>query len=586
MNNRFKMIIAALLAVVMVLALAAACGGSGDSGVNATNTPTQAAGAASDTDATPKRDIVTLSFKTYHAPDDGHPTHKDTPLGQLILEKFGVIIDWRPSNYQDALQDLVTDIAAGTITDMFCSYASPQQPSTLEVKNKAAREGVLEDISGLLNKYPVLNNAVKKDNLSAYFQRVVYNPDFDGSIYFLPTGTEINPWVSGWGLYIRGDVAEALNVPIPDPSIQSTNDFYNLLVRIRDGNFVDINGREIYPLGFVAQWTHIVTAMTRPFDFGGAARFGIMDGKVMHQTETNFALDQVMWVRRLAAERLLDPEALSHTYDTGVDKMTQARYGVTCYFSMQPLATWGPYSTALHASNPEMTYQPLGNMVTHRGTNEYVISSSRGTTMLMFKKGANVDRWLEVANWASGKEGRAAMNMGVEGENWFWNSDGYAQFTDASFEARQEDAKQYGLDVGVFGYITTINPTDALETNPFGGRGDSVTLQNDPGNSAAIEFNGKATMPNVRVTDALQMNILVGLYDPDKYEILQPLLNDNYWDTLLQCYLAGSDAEAKTILDGYVDTLKRNGLDDLNAWLWEEYNKDLGLWADYTTEVQ
>jgi hypothetical protein len=229
-----------------------------------------------------------------------------------------------------------------------------------------------------------------------------------------------------------------------------------------------------------------------------------------------------------------------------------------------------------------MCYKPLGNMNTNQGTQQFVRSAGGSFQTMFFKKGANLDAWLPFLEWATGKEGRATLGLGIEGEQWKWNADGFAQLTDEAYAEYEADIAGYNKKYGCYSYFTEITAYDDPETNPFGGGGSNLVLQSNQEEEILRRINGEGTTPDWKYDEGMPLSVLIGKYP--NIDTIRPVL-DQVWDILTQSYLVNSDDEAKNVLDGYLSTLKKNGLDDLIKWLQEEYDKNPDMWAEYSTEA-
>jgi putative aldouronate transport system substrate-binding protein len=113
-------------------------------------------------------------------------------------------------------------------------------------------------------------------------------------------------------MYIQKKIADALGV---DPrSIKTQDEFYDLLVKIKEGGFTDDNGNLVYPLG-PKYWGGSVDALkyVATSDFWGVKDRGEYfnidaDGSVKHEAETDYAYAKINFVRKLLAEGLMNPE--------------------------------------------------------------------------------------------------------------------------------------------------------------------------------------------------------------------------------------------------------------------------------------
>lgn len=536
-------------------------------------------------EASSTEETVKLTFKSYHAPSDGSENFVDTPVGQVIKDKFNIELSFFAMTADNIEQAIITDIASGDIADIVGCFASPVDPTQRSLFDKAARENVFADLSGEVANYPIINEAIQKDNLPLYTQDVIYNPSFGDSIYFLPANQSVeSPWLSGWGFYIRGDIAKEIGLSTPAPEVKTPDEFFDLLMKIKEGHFTDINGKEIYPLGNIDHWPHILAAMGRPFDFGGAAKIGVVDGKVTHFMQTEYAWEQIQWYRKLLDNGLLDPESLTHSYDIGSEKMAQGRYAVTAMYGSMATSANTLFAPLLE-TDPNMAYEPLGNMQNHRGEDKLTVNKgAEAHQILAFSKDCNLEKALELVEWASSKEGKATGTFGKENEQWFWNDEGFAEMYPEVYEEYRTDTEwNKKMGTGAIYLLSGVAGVDNPEQNAFGGNGRSYLLQNDPAAVQEETDNVNGIMPEVNVVNKLTLDLLLPNY-PERDRI-EPVLNQ-MTDTLLQCYLANSDDEARNIYEGYVDTLEKNGLNEYMDYLQKAYDENPDKYADYVSEVQ
>jgi len=590
--NKIRIITAILVMIAMCVVMLSACADTSQPG-GTDQTPSQGSGGGGGGggsgggggDAQPAGDPVVITMRNYVNPFGAIDNFVDTPLGQLILEKFNIKFEFFPSTL-DGYEELVMDIASGMLADITVTWISPTSPHISELLFRAANEGVYTDFSNIIGNYPILNDAMKRENLPLFTQSVVLNPDFGNSMYLLPTGHPVaGPATNGWGIYIREDIANELNLSMPSPQIRTTDDVLNLLRDIQSRGFKDTNGNDIWAIGNIGQWPHIMAAMNRPFDFGGAARFGLDGNTVKGFIESDFAWNQVLWMRQLLDEGLLDPESLTHIYEIGVEKMAQARYAVTMLYSWMT-TTGEAFSRAISESDhPEMRYRPLGNMVNNKGETTQVINMGMFPHQVFaIKSGANIEAIFDLFNWASSFEGKPHTMLGIEGTHWFWGDDGFAHLTQEAYDEYHTDSLAFNERYGHIGFIQNIAGTDNPKTSPFAGEEHHISPFQSMGPlRAEILHNERSVMPDFTVINQMAINHLIPEF-PGVTQ-LDPVLQQMP-DMLIQMYLASSEAEARNIYDGYLNTLRANGYDDLLAFFQAAHDADPTKYAFYLTEVQ
>ncbi len=570
-----KKILAAALAATMLFSVLVGCTDKGDGGTGANATVNKETSDA-------KKEYALIKYKSYAGPSDSDTAFKNTVVGKEIKKAINVELEFLPSSSNAT--DIITDFASDSIPDFFVATTSPVNYMQLGQVNKAANENVLADMAPYLDNYPTLK-AVFDTKLPAFSDFVVNNPDFKGKKYILPSSYTMseNPWLSGWGLYIRDDVAKKHNVALPK-NFKTTDELYNLLKTIKSGNHKDIVGKNMYPLGFLQPWPQAMAALTRPFDFGGTMRIGEKDGKITHMIDTPFVDQQISWVRKLLAEGLLDPESFTQKQQQGDEKMKQAKYGVTALFAITAVEENEPNKTLLSVA-PQMQYKPMGNLANNKG--EELMTVNRGmeaTQIYAISKKANVKGVLRFLEYVNSEEGRLLVTLGRNEQEWDFNEKGFAEMKKDVYQKLKTDPNFYNeMGIGNLTWFTLITGRYNPETNYFGADETTPTYQSDPSYFNRIQKTVQTMMPKVKVVDKLNIDLLLQTY-PQKEQITAPL--SEYNDILIRCYVEKTDASATALLNGYRKTLKDNGLDDYIKYLQKEHTANKDKYATYVTDVQ
>lgn len=529
-----------------------------------------------------------LTFKNYASPAAANDTFPDSKIGKIIKDNFGITFTILASSSDSNSNEMMNDLASGNVPDIFVCWASPANLAQLNTAQKAARENVLADISPYLEKdAPSINEVIKSEKMPIFLKSILFDESFGGKQYFLPVNYSLNePWYSGWGIYIRDDVAKKINVTTPTV-INSTEDLYNILVKIKNAGIKDTFGNDTYPLGLIQPWTQIMSALARPFDFGGSSKLGINDaGKAELFITTNYAKEQIKFIRKLLDEKLLDPESFTQKYEEGKKKIGWGKYAVTSSFTTGITPEYADQIKSLVDTNPAMEYKPLGNLKTHLGENTYVINRGMEASLLIcISKKANVRAALKLMEYCVSRDGKAIVNMGIEGENWFWNSKGFAEMTKDTYNNVTKNTPGFigGLGLNALGLFSRITGNDNQDYNIFGGNGTNAMYQNDPFKDNKVKKIVDDIMPNRKVIDKLNLSYIMQKYP--KKDTIGPVIS-GIEETFLMCYLAKDDAEANKILEGYIQTLNKNGLQEYLSFVEKTYNENKDKYATYVTDVQ
>lgn len=518
---------------------------------------------------------ATLTFGTYHIAADTKDSFVETAVGKAIKEQLNITLKIRGS--QNPEQDFIADVAANNLPDIFTVTAATSDPSKMEIATKAAKEGMLADLTDLIKSgnAPILSEVLQPERMPLYTQQGIFNPDFDGKLYLLPTYYPTKePTLNGFGLYLRGDIAKELNY---DPkTIKTPNDLYQLAKKIKEGNFKDINGKPVYPLGMIGPWGQNLYQLFRGFDYGKSG-FALIDGKIKSFIESDQIWEQILFVRKLVEEGLIDQESFAHSYQIGSEKVSQGRYAIMPFLAAAVVPGNEAVMKALTDPHPEMTYVALSPMNDFTGSSEQVINIGMETYLVVgVSKKANAEAAVRLLNWMNTKEGKAIINYGEKDKQWFFNDKGFAQMTDEAYAELSSGGpnayyNKYGA--GATGSLTVTALITGFDEkfDIHGGSMRDPNTQNNPELSAKIDEYISQTMPNLIVKNQLDISGLMTTYvDKDK---LAPVLQQ-LKDVLARSYLVKTEKGAKEILDGYRDTLNKNGYQEYIQYLQQEYDKD------------
>ena len=261
----------------------------------------------SEAPATKAQPVTTLKVTSYHAANDSFEAFYDTPVGKLIERETNVRVQivGKPS---DTYQALLADLASDSLPDISVFWA---QGNVYDAMVKAATEGMLAPLSKAIAQHgPIIDYAMKRQVVAAEMKELYFRPEFKGETYLVPTHYSVQqPWLGGYGLYIRGDVADQLGIKSPDRTIRTPDDLYSLLMKIKNAGAKDINGKPAYPMGSFTWGGIVYDVMGRPYAFGGPSLIGADKGKVKSFIESDeWSWNYIKWMRKLVKDGLVDPE--------------------------------------------------------------------------------------------------------------------------------------------------------------------------------------------------------------------------------------------------------------------------------------
>ena len=199
----------------------------------------------------------TITVQAY-IDDIGYSMPKDfsaTAVGKKIKELTGITLDVRYTPGDNDTAVMTAQFAAGNIADVILSYLNNSTRPEFPALYKAAQEGMFADLTDLLPNTKVFSKYLDKDYLPAdSYNNITFRKDLDGAYILhlrvdaVDNSTVYDPLkATSYGLFIRSDIAEALNVDVS--SIRTSQQLYDLCVAIRDGGFKDDNGDPVYPVG-------------------------------------------------------------------------------------------------------------------------------------------------------------------------------------------------------------------------------------------------------------------------------------------------------------------------------------------------
>ena len=529
---------------------------------------------------------VTVTVATYHAGND-NLDFAQTLVGQQILSEVGINVQvvGKPT---DVAQAIITDMAAGTLPDVMSFWVADEN-AVFKTIIQGATQGQLAPLEAAIRRLsPTLTGALDYPERADEMRRHFLRPEFNGQWYVLPTHhSYYSSWVSGYGLFIRGDVADQLRITTPDYSIETPEQLLALLRRIRDAGIKDVNGNPAYPIGSF-QWDgNLFGSITKAFDFGGAAFMGVRNGRVEPFITTDYAWQNVRFVRQLISEGLLDPEMFTDSSQRLQEKISQGRYAVWPIFASFAVTDATAYVRSLLSVAPQMAYRPLGNMLNHQGNRDsyHILQFSSGLGWAVSAR-ANLDSAITLMDWINTREGRASLRFGVEGQHWQWNANGFPQMLPDAYAFATSDPTRFAQEVGgVTGgtalyLLSEATGLDSAYDVTGSGTDDVRFYQNDPTTLDKIIAARNATMPSQQFVNSPRLDSIFPSYSD--WERFRPV-----WiqmkEVMLRAYLVGAEAEARRIIEDYRASLTNNGLANFLAHVQSVYDSNPAAYTTYAT---
>lgn len=364
-----------------------------------------------------------------------------------IYEETGVKVNLQYNNVSE-IERLNTMFASGDFPDLVSSPMWGMDDSATSILKKAAREEMIAPLNELIEEYgenikPSLSKGLALD----FIKYDLEDEEFGGEHYFIPaciTPIEERVENSLNGLYIREDILKALNIDVT--TIKTSDDIYELLKKIAAGGFKDANGGNVIPGGLthsgggIGEYTKSFTDVE-----GGFTGLYIDENGKVRDDFYNPLLDkQILFLRKLFSEDLLDIEGLSQTSARAQEKISTGKYALV---PGKYLDIYGYCKDSLYKTNPEMKYVALPPLLNANGnTKSYKLGGTGGGSVLFIPNGSkNAEAVIKVLNYLFTEEGYLLANFGIEGVSYQINEAGQAEFIGEYAEMDSTERFKHGI---------------------------------------------------------------------------------------------------------------------------------------------
>lgn len=584
-----KRMFSVLLAGTLMASVLAGCG-SGDEGTPS-GSGSASGGESKQSESTPgddsqggsehsdewiaDREIVLHVYvdDIYNAlPDD----QVNAPVFKEIKERTGIQLKVQFTPGDSNRKTLSTQLAAGGPEDVdaiICYLNNSARPE-FPILYKAAKDGLFADVSEYLPDAKVYSKYLEEGYLpNDTYKNIVFREDFGGAVYLLHLGIdevdrsmEFNPEEAYiGGPFIQKSIADELKI---DPStIRTSEEFYDLLVKIKNGGFKDDNGNDVIPLG-PKFWGGSVDAMS--FDFRGLI-WGVSDdynmdedGQIYHEAETEHVYDLINYVRKLLAEGLIHQE-----YFTMDENRAEELY------RSHSCAIIGDVHNYVDLIYETEDWIPVGPLNDLQGDNKTVTSGKGGYGCLAILSDAeNPEEVFRFFDWLSTYEGQLLGQYGVEGIS-YTMVDGKPQLTDEALEKLNSGDEDWMInEVGAaFGgsgcYLFDMATTNKNNIDNFG--------ESRPGATGSTTFARSVELATMYPREYKKIEGLGAtsyLNSDDMADVKVQLDMLDYNDVLVQAIFADTDEEVKKIIESFREQLKAAGVDQFKEKLMEIYKED------------
>jgi len=487
---------------------------------------------------------------------DDYTEEMNPEILKQIKEKTGIDYEVNIMPADHSIDGLIAGLASGDLPDFITFYLNNSGRPEMPVVLKAAREGMFTDLTPLLKETKVYSKYLQDGYLPLDTQYgVMFRPEFNGSSYFVHMnvpregGYDTRKWVGG--PHIRKDIAEALNV---DPrTITTSEQMYELAKKVADGHFKDNNGKEISVIGPRYWGGEDVNAFDSDLVFGGSGGFHRnSEGKIVHESETDYPMKRIEYVQKLLKEKLMNPEYFTMDENRATEGILNGSFGI--------VANMHNYQDF----NKDMHYLPIGPL--NEGDKPYQMK-------LSFKSGysawaipsttKNPEEIVKFADFLASREGKLLWQYGIEGRDYTLDAKGNPLVKQEVLDLKDKDqkaAKALGFAGVGNSWGELLGGTDLDRMADFGEAeyGDAVHPEANAGPLKIAEYWGwDEKRKNAKISDTYSPTAFLGEFE--KSEELKTAL-DNYDESMIRAYYAKSLDEAKKILDAALEQLKASGL--------------------------
>jgi putative aldouronate transport system substrate-binding protein len=555
-------------------------------GCSKTGTKTDDGNTGTTTEGKPDTWIAdrTITIQAY-VDDIGNSLPADinnTAVMKELTKRTGIKLDIQYTPGDSDASVMASQLASGTIPDVIITYLNDSTRPEFPILLKAAREGMFADVSGYLKDMKVYSRYLEDGYLPNDTKKnITFRDEFGGAAYILQFAIDsedrsllydpLNAYIGG--LYIQKSIVDALGI---DPTqVRTQEQFYDLLVKIKEGGFKDDNGNAVYPLGpkYWGGSPDALTYITNGYGWGVSDGYNITeDGTIKHEVDTDYVYDKINYARKLLAEGLMNPEFFTMD-STRAEEVSRTHNSAI-------IADVHNYQEIVYGSED---WVPLGPLNDFTGNNATITHGKSGYGAWAISADAkNPEEILKFFDYLSTPEGHLLVEYGIEGEN-YTMVDGKPVLTEDTLQKVNDGDKDYlintvGAGFGGTGFIffdyvliNLNNMNDFGESRP--GAGSSTTFERSV--QIATDYpRAIKLVPGLSATAYLSADSLV--------EVKAQMSLLNYKDMLVQAIYANSDAEVKQIVESFREQLKAAGNDTFIQYLTELYNQDKSSINFYT----
>jgi putative aldouronate transport system substrate-binding protein len=492
---------------------------------------------------------------------DGDVSAEINPeIAKELKKRTGITLELQGITVEDSTEALTAGLAAGDLPDFIAYYLDHSGRPEMQVLLKGAREGMFHDLTPMLKETKIYSKYFEEGYLPADTKNnVMFRDEFKGSSYFVHMSIQRNPGTVSrkfvGGPYILKDIVDQLG--INPAEIDTHQELRDLAEKIKAANLKDVNGKPITPIGPTA-WG----GADRDFIFNDLVWSGSKgekflkdkDGKIKHESQTDYGLKRVNFIRELLADDLLHPEFFTMPENKAKEGLVNKSFGI--------VADMHNYLV----ENNDMKYIPLGPIDTAEGDYKMELAYKSGYAGWSIPKTTeHPEDIVKFADYLASREGKLLAQYGLEGRDYTLDDKGNPIVKKEVLDLKVNDpeaARKLGFrGVGSW-WAEHLGYTDVDTLGDFGEfeYGANVAGADTAAAEKIIEmWNYDEKFNNAKVIDGSSPKSFI--FEFENGDNLNIAL-DTYNENLLRAYYSKSEAEAKKILNESKKLLEKSGLDD------------------------
>lgn len=504
----------------------------------------------------------------YSLPDD----QLNTPVMQELARRTGMKIEFLYTPGEKDRYVLAAQLSTGNLPDMIVSYLNNSTRPEFPILYKAATEGMFTNLAPYLAGTKVYSKYLDKDYLPAdSYSNITWRSDFNGAAYFMHLSVDSVDTSTQWdpqrefvgGLYIQRSIAEDLGIDVT--KVNTSQALYELMVKIAEKGYKDVNGNTVTPLG-PKYWGGSADALQyiiNDLTWGVSGKYNITpEGKVLHEAETDYVYKKIEYIRKLLNEGLMHKEFFT---------MDSTRAKELCENkSVAIIADIHSYVDLIYGSDD---WLPLGPIVDYTGNIKRVTTGKTGSGQWSIPATTkNPEEIVKLMDYLSTYEGQLLCLYGVEGVSYDM-VDGKPVLKEEVLTAmRNGDQKtllnKYGAafdnsaHYGMAYLLTDLQNKEYFgEVRPGANSGSMFTR--------AVELATKYPREYRRVTGLDASAYLTELEDVNTAMSLL-----DYNEMFVQAVFATDWAKVESIVEGFRAQLKAAGIEKFEALVEEKYKEN------------